>query len=493
MTDWSRGYVADEPYTISFQPALAPPHLDLVCRLMGAVWEPPADMAICDLGCGRGYTALVVAAADPRRTVIGIDYNPAHIAEARSIAAEAGLKNAHFIEADLAAITDAELDRLPDFDLVVSHGVWTWVGDPVREGIVRLLSRKVKPGGVVHMAYNSLPGFAVDFATQRLVRAAASTLRGGSIARAREAIEVLRALAATEPPNLHKTMFVNNLLRTEGEAVDSAYLAHELLPEHWRPVFFADLAADLARARLEFVGSATLFENVPELCMNEAQRRVYEGLPQGPAQELVKDICLSRPFRRDVFMRGVQRADRVEMLDTVVMGLQTDGSEAPKIGVQVGGAELAPDLAEPIMAALREEPQTIGRLRSLPRGRKPNPAELSVLLCGGPTCLPMVEPAPGATASALRFHQAASRRFRGVGGSRLGLVAPGAGGGFICGGTELVIATDVGTFPNDTPAQRAARLSVDQAPESLGKAEQTVEKVLTDRLPIWRRFAVVQP
>ncbi|MFN6953727.1 MAG: class I SAM-dependent methyltransferase [Acetobacteraceae bacterium] len=493
MNDWSRGYVADEPYTVSFQPALAPTHLDLVCRLMGVVWEPPADMAICDIGCGRGYTALVLAAADPRRTVIGIDYNPAHIAEARSIAAEAGLGNAHFIEADLATMTDAEIGRLPDFDQVVSHGVWTWVADPVREGILRILSRKVKPGGVVHMAYNSMPGFALDLATQRLVKTAASFLRGGSMARAREAIEVLRALAETDPPNLHKTLFVNGLLRKDEDAADPAYLAHELLPDHWRPVFFGDIAADLARARLEFVGSATLFENVPELCMTEAQRRVYDSMPPGPAQELVKDICLSRPFRRDVFMRGVQRADRYDLLDRVVMGLQAEDAEPPKMGVQVGTAELAPEMAEPIMAALAEGPQTIGRLRSLPPGRKPNPAELSVLLCSRPTCLPMVEPAPGATAAAMRFHQAVARRFRGIAGSRLGLVAPGTGGGFICGGVELVIAADVGAFPDSTPAERAARLSVDKSPDALAKAEQTVAKVLTDRMAVWRRFAVVQP
>jgi hypothetical protein len=150
-------------------------------------------------------------------------------------------------------------------------------------------------------------------------------------------------------------------------------------------------------------------------------------------------------------------------------------------------------MAGPIMAALAEGPQTIGRLRSLPPGRKPNPAELTVLLCSRPICLPMVEPAPGATAAAVRFHKAAARRYRGMSGPRLGLVAPGAGGGIACVGTELVIAADVGAHPDDTPAGRAARLSVDPAPESLAKVADTVTKVLKDRLPIWRRFAVVQP
>jgi SAM-dependent methyltransferase len=493
MTDWSRGYVADEPYTIAFQAALAPPQLDLVCRLMGAVWEPPADLAMCDLGCGRGYTALVMAAADPRRTVIGIDYNPAHIAEARSVAAEAGLANARFLEADLAAMTDAELDRLPDFDLVVSHGVWTWVGDPVREGILRFLSRKVKPGGVVHVGYNALPGFAQDMAMQRFARAAAALQRGGSIARAQEALGPLRALYEAEATHLHKSNLAKMLLEPGERTLDPAYVAHELLPEHWRPAFFEDVAADMARARLDFVGSATLFENVPELCMTEAQRRVFEGFPPGPAQELVKDICLTRPFRRDVFMRGVQRADRVELLDGVLVGLQAQDAQPPKLPVQVGTAEMTPDMAGPVMAALAEAPRTIGQLRELAPDRKPNHAELAVLLCGGGACLPMVEVPPGATAAAIRFHAAASRRYRGMAGIGLGIVAPGAGGGIGCGSAELVIAADVGAHPDDTPEQRAARLSVDKSPEAVAKAAETVRQALADRLQVWRRFAVVQP
>jgi hypothetical protein len=343
------------------------------------------------------------------------------------------------------------------------------------------------------MAYNSLPGFAQDMAMQRLVRTAASMLRGGSIARAREATGVFRALIEAEAPHLHKTPLAEHLLQKDESGIDPSYVAHELLPEHWRPVFFQDFAAEMARARLDFVGSATLFENVPELCMTEAQRRVHDGFPPGPAQELVKDICLARPFRRDVFMRGVQRADRAVLLDTVRVGMHVDEAVPPKLGVQVGTAELAPEMAEPIMAALAAGPDTIGRLRSLPPGRKPNPAELAVLLCSKTLCMPMVDPAPGGTAAATRFHQAASRRYRGMGGPRLGLVAPGGGGGIACVGTELVIAADFGTHPDDTPEQRAARLSIDPAPESVAKVLDTVTKVLADRLPIWRRFAVVQP
>ena len=493
MNDWSHGYVADEPYTVSYQSGLAPAHLDLVCRIMGVVWEPPADAVICELGCGRGYSSLVLAAADPRRTVIGIDYNPAHIAEARSIAAEAKLDNVRFLDTDLAEVTDAEIDRLPEFDLVVTHGVWSWVGDPVRQGILRLLERRVKPGGVVHVSYNALPGFAQDLALQRLVRTAAPLFRGGSTSRAREAIGVARSLFEAGATHLHQTSLGKKMIATGDDELDPSYVAHEMLPEHWRPVFHADIAADMARARLEFVGSATLFENVPELCMTEAQRKVHATFPPGPGQELVKDLCLTRPFRRDVFMRGAQRVDRTMLLDSVLLGLQVEDAEAPKLGVEVGAAEMPPEMAEPIMAALREGPQTLGRLRNLPPNRKPNAAELAVLLCGTPTCLPMVEVPPGAQAAAARFNMAAARRYRGALGPRLGVAAPGSGAAIPCHANELALAADAAAFPDDTPQQRAQRLAANRSEEGIAEVAAMIERVFADRMPVWRRFAVVQP
>ena len=64
-------------------------------------------LTVLDLGCGRGVAALALAAANPSWTVIGIDSMPAHVSEAREIAAEAGLDNLRFLEADIGAIDAA--------------------------------------------------------------------------------------------------------------------------------------------------------------------------------------------------------------------------------------------------------------------------------------------------------------------------------------------------------------------------------------------------
>ena len=43
------------------------------------------------------------------------------------------------------------------------------------------------------------------------------------------------------------------------------YLAHEFLNEHWTPFYSSDVADEMANAKLNFVGSATLAENHLEL------------------------------------------------------------------------------------------------------------------------------------------------------------------------------------------------------------------------------------
>ena len=45
-----------------------------------------SGIRVADIGCGRGYTVNTLAASNPACTVLGLDYNPAHIAEARAAA-----------------------------------------------------------------------------------------------------------------------------------------------------------------------------------------------------------------------------------------------------------------------------------------------------------------------------------------------------------------------------------------------------------------------
>jgi SAM-dependent methyltransferase len=494
MTDWTRGYSPDSIYTVSYQTAQAPAHLALVCALMGVAWEPPEDLAVLELGCGRGYTANALAASNARWRVVGIDFNPAHIAEARAFAAEAGIGNAEFIEADFAEMTEAEADRLPEFDVVTLHGLWTWVSDPVREGVLRLLRRRLKAGGLAMASYNALPGFGEALGLQRLVRTAAANTRGTGPERVVAALGTARGLAEAGAAHLGLDGWAGRFTDPERQQ-DPAYLAHELLTGHWRPAFHGDVAEAFATARLDFVGSATLVENFTDLCLSRPQREIHDAMPEGAPRELVKDLCLKRSFRRDVFVRGARRVPREAALDAIVLGLATEAPVKPVLAGEAFTATLPPELAAPIRAALREGPRSIGELRALIAGRGLGGPELVATLVGSELAVPVLRPGAGPTAESRGFNRVAARRF-GNGGLTRGsfaLAAPALGGGLLCGALELevVAALQGGEETRDAAAIAQRLLPPDAPPEMRERGREMIGRVLAERMRAYRQLGAL--
>jgi SAM-dependent methyltransferase len=495
MTSWSHGYVADSPYTFAYQAAVAPGGLAHVCAMMGVAWQPTPRLVMADIGCGRGYTVNALAAANPGWTMLGLDYNPAHIAEAASLAEQAELDNAIFVEADLAEMTDAEIDQLPELDVASLHGVWTWVSDAVRAGIVRLLARRLKPGGLVYIGYNALPAFGHDMALQRLFRHLAAQGGGSSQARAQAALPTIAELFKTKPANLPATALLKRLTEEGADPLDSAYLAHEFLTEHWRPVFFEDLLADLAPAKLDFVGSIALFENATDYLLGDEQRAIYDSMSGTAAHEFIKDVCLPRPFRRDVFIRGRRPCDPVAALDAqVVAACRVLPDEPPVLHVPVGTAEIPAALWGPIAAKLREGPQAMGQLRHLTPGRSPNSAELLTVLSGTGMVMPALRDS-GPTAEATRFNRvvAANYAVEGRRGGQYAMASPVAAAGLPCTWLELAISAQPEVLHDEQPdlALLATRLLPDVPPDQAERVQATFAEILRERRAIWRGFGIL--
>lgn len=499
MTGWNRGYVSDVPYVVGYQPTQTPPWLAAVCALMGVVWEPPRErLAVGELGCGRGYTANVLAASNPEWRVVGLDYNPAHVAEARALAEEAGLANATFLEADLAEMGDAEIDALPEFDVVTLHGLWSWVSDAVRAGILRVLRRRLKPGGLAMVGYNALPGFAGGHPVQRLVRTAAALdpAGGDSVERVERAMELARRLKAAGAAHLGEANRWAAIFLDAEPRPDPAYLAHEFLTDHWRPCFHADVAAAMAEAKLDYVGSARLVENFPELTMTPEQRALHDSMPEGAARELVKDLCLPRGFRSDVFVRGLRRAPREVLLDQLVMAMVLDRGDG-RIAAEtpMGEAAVPAESAAPVLAALRAGPVRVGELRRLAPSGELGAAELVALLSAGGVALPAWRDDVGELAreAARRFNLVAERRYTENGYARglFALAAPALGAGVPGGALDLAVVT---LLAQDVAVEAGAltRVLAPEGAEAEARAEveRRIAVLLTERGVMYRRGLV---
>jgi len=415
---WGGGYVTDIDYLPGWYPNQSPMHLALTCLLLGIACDLPAgdeDVHYMELGCGLGFGAMTLAASNPSWRVTAIDFNPAHIAQARAVAREAGLRNIAFLEADLATLAEQEEGRrLPQADFVSLHGVWSWVSPQVRGGIIRLLRDKVRAGGVVHASYNALPAWQGALGMQRLLMGAGDGAGGDNRHRAGVGIELVRDLMAAEALHLAGQGMVRRLVDRMPK-LPAEYLTHEYMNRHWSPAFHADVAEAFAGAKLDWIGSANLPENYTNLMLTDAQREIYARTDDPLVRELIKDMCLPRPLRHDVFVRGVQRIParvRDAVLNDLVLAATTPMDDLDfEVEVASGVVSLSHDYYGPILSSLAGGPRSVRDLMApaAAQGKSADPRELIGILVGIGHSIALLRPGLEPDTSAQRFNRIAAR------------------------------------------------------------------------------------
>ena len=496
--EWGGGYVTDVAYLPGYYPHQSPLHLHLACLLGGVTGLPitrESSVSYLELGCGCGFGALALAASNPNWEVTGIDFSPAHIAAARELAEEAGIANARFIEGDLADLADNDrAGVLPEADVITLHGLWSWVGDPVRAGIVRLLDRKLRPGGIAYVSYNALPGWQQAIGMQRLVREAGQRGATRSDRQVEAGIETVRALVEADAQQLSAFPLVRTLL----DVVDRgqlSYLAHEYMNEAWRPCFHADVVRDMAAAKLDWVASAELLENFSPLMLGEQARAVMARFEDPVMRELIKDLCASRCLRRDVFVRGARRlspAERDEALGDVMLALvRSEAQFTWEMDVPAGRAAIERGFFGPVVAALAEGPRRVRDLLALPElPRRDNPGELIGVLVGTNQAMPVLARAREPDAIVRRFNSAAARHFVRPDNLNTGmaLASSGTGAPLPAPMLDLFVATQLQEHEQPDPSGWASTLGSGQSTAEQQRLAAFIERLIAERMRLWRQL-----
>ena len=104
----------------------------------------PRGGRVVDLGCGAGQLALLLALADPGRSVTGLDRDWGRIARARQAATAAG--RAACVRYLCADVRTAPLDRMRAALLIdLLHSL----PEADQDALLRRVARSLEPGGVV--------------------------------------------------------------------------------------------------------------------------------------------------------------------------------------------------------------------------------------------------------------------------------------------------------------------------------------------------------
>lgn len=303
--------VASQPYASAFYKEQTPAflHYAQLCGTGGqagiglpAAFSPSESFASCDLGCGYGLTSLIAAVADPTANVWGFDFNAEHISSATALAKATQIANATFLTASFETFLDHET---PDFDLITLHGIYSWVSPENRQQIIDILSKKLKPGGLVYLSYNCSTGWASaapmqQFFTDYVDRTGSDPQAG--VADAASLVEQMRSAgAAFFGVNPQAGKILDKALQA-----DPRYLVHEYLTGNWNVFSLAQVANELTAAGLTYAGSADLTHAFDVFHMTPEAQALMGSIGDPLLRQNTRDFFMTPLLRRDVFVKEPQ-------------------------------------------------------------------------------------------------------------------------------------------------------------------------------------------
>jgi SAM-dependent methyltransferase len=305
MDDEFEGYVTATPYTHVYYPESAPSRLQLITYNRSVPFPSSRPLRYLELGYGNGVSLNIHAAASPGE-YWGADINPAHVVSANALAAASGSG----VKA-LASSFEELLERpdLPEFDVVVALGVWSWVSDANRRTIVELLRRNLVEGGIFCMSSVAMPGFGELAPLQHLLRLnlkRGSPKKSGSEGTIFDKLEaglgLATALQKAGSPFFAKGARAGRMLEGSKTA-DLNYLVHEYLHEHWKPAFFAETAAVLDEAGLRFVANERLVDQFDELNFRPQALDLLAAIDDLWLRETARDFLRSGHVKGDIYVK----------------------------------------------------------------------------------------------------------------------------------------------------------------------------------------------
>lgn len=346
------GYVTETEYIWGYFDEMSPHALCHVARMNGHA-APRLDrpFSYLELGCGHGLTALTLAACHPHATFHAVDLNEQHIQNAQRLQQAGQVDNLTFHRATFEQIVETDL---PDFDFITLHGVYSWVSAEVRAQIRAVIARKLRPGGLVYISYNALPGWASTLPFRQILLSYTARLDGPLLERTLRGLEYLRFLrdnaSAYFKDNPKASSHLDHLLKQ-----DVRYVAHEFLNGHWNAFYFHEVEADMRACDLLVAGCLPASRNLMDLCVPPAFHALLRSAETRSVYETHRDFVLDERFRRDVYVRPP--SDAAHSWDDVTFG-RTPRTEAIALEVKlpIGTATLSGGAVTAIRDALGPSP-----------------------------------------------------------------------------------------------------------------------------------------
>lgn len=337
-----------------------PARLVAQARLFGVA--VPDRWRVLEIGCGAGGHLVPLAARNPGDRWVGFDRATVPVQQARGLAERLGAR-VDVLQLDLDDAAEAlAADGLPEaYDLIVAHGVYSWVPERIQQRLMALLGRWLAPQGVAYVSVNCLPGWGMRGTVGRMLRyVAGDGAPSDQIGRARAFVGLLAQMVPPTDP-------YGAWLRREAELVaeqSDSWVFHDLLAPVNRPVFLHEMVDRAAAQGLQYLGDARLDAMLPDRLPTDVQAKLASLGGGQVQQEQLRDFVIGRSFRRVLLCRDDVALKR-ELGPQCLDGLYVRGrlvGEGPGRFRSLDGDELTvsdPVLQEVFGALAQRRPESL--------------------------------------------------------------------------------------------------------------------------------------
>ncbi|MDM8522658.1 class I SAM-dependent methyltransferase [Desulfococcaceae bacterium HSG8] len=367
---WAEGYVVRFPYRHHFYSELTPAMLSLVTLIQG--FRPPAadrPFTYMELGCGSGFSANLLAAANPKGRFYANDFIPTQISRARALSEECGIPNIGFLEKSFAELSDSDL---PEFDFITLHNVYSWINEESRRDIIRFIRNKLKTGGIVYLNYLSLPGQAPFLPVRRLLTEFVNRAGGTIESRIRSALNHLEKLEGAGLRYFSRNAVVGEGLNTM-KNVQPIDILHEFLNENYNVFYRSDIIKEMEDAKLTFIGSSNIAENFDHYSLPPAIQEFSKEIEDPDMKLTIKEFALNKSHGTAIFVRGpyeMNGQERNERFMKTRFALCVPRANClPQANISRGMINLTGEIYSQITDGLAKGPATLLQLAEIPSVR----------------------------------------------------------------------------------------------------------------------------
>ena len=281
-------------------------HPALLAAIAGLHGLTPPDIAmarVLEIGGGEGMNLIALAAAYPDMQCLSFDLSSAAVARGKLAITKAGLTN---VRVEVGDILDAARDLKQQFDYVICHGVYAWVPDVVRDGIMELIGHVLADNGVAYVSYNALPGGRLRLALRDMLLREVAGIENPT-ERLGAAHDFLDAYIAT-PEDEDRP--AQTALRSEAKLMrkkPGSVLFHDELGDCFNPQALYDVAMAAERHGLQFLGDAGEGPLGDGFLPDDAEDLSTRAVVRAAQAQDDRNI---RFFRQSLFVRAEQKPVR---------------------------------------------------------------------------------------------------------------------------------------------------------------------------------------